>query len=89
MTKEKKEAYETKPKVQSTELVKTQQHDVFIIVEKNGQCLIALGDKIVSKNTFATIEEAQNYIDSKPWELIINATCAVWEIVVKQTQKKL
>ena len=87
MAKKKEEGYETKPKVQSTELVKTHQHDVFIIVEKNGQCLIALGDKIISKCSFSTVEEAQNYIDSKPWELIINATCAVWEIVVKQTQK--
>lgn len=83
----KKEKFVKVPKTEVKESVKTHVHDIFIIVEKNEQCFVALGDKIVSKNVFATVEEAKEYVDSKPWELIVNATCAVYEIVLKETAK--
>lgn len=83
--------FSKEPKVEVTESVKTHQHDIFTIVEKNGNCLIAISNKIISKNSFASIEEAKEYIDSKPWELLINASCAIYDILMadkfNQTKK--
>lgn len=86
MAKEKEQGYDNKPKVEVTDSVKTHVHDTFIIVEKNNICFVAIGDKIVSREQFKSVEEAKAYIDSKPWELIINVTCAAYEIVLKQTK---
>lgn len=37
---------------------------------KDGKVIICIGNHKASKKEFETIEEAQRYIDSKPWELI-------------------
>lgn len=36
--------------------------------------LISLGNQIVSELNFDTLEDAESYIDKKPWELILNST---------------
>ena len=33
---------------------------------------IAIGDKIASVETFDSLDEAEKYIEIKPWELLIN-----------------
>lgn len=33
---------------------------------------IAVNNQIVSEKTFSTIEQAEKYIKSRPWDLIIN-----------------
>lgn len=48
----------------------------FRIVEKTTkdehEFKIAIGDKIASIETFKTLNDAEEYIESKPWELLIN-----------------
>lgn len=47
----------------------------FTILETDDEkFLISLGNQIVSELTFDTLEEAEKYIDEKPWELILNST---------------
>lgn len=83
----KKEIYGVKPKVEVKEVSKTHNYQtIFTIVERNKNFNIAVGNKIVSKLTFVTLKEAKDYIDSKPYELIVNATCCIYEI--SQTLKK-
>lgn len=74
-TTEKKE-YSNTPKV--TEIVTNQveQEEMFLIINRDGKYMIALTNQIVSKKQFETLEEAREYINSKPWELILN-TAAV------------
>lgn len=56
-----------------------EQEEMFLIVSKEGKYFIALGNKIVSKQLFETIEEARTYISSKPWELIMNVAGVICE----------
>lgn len=60
---------------------------IFTLVEiEKGKIKIAVTNKIISAKEFKTMKEAKSYIDSKPWELIINATCCIYDIE-KQTSK--
>lgn len=69
------------PKITAKETTKVHQYlQVFTIVERNGNFNIAVGNKIITKKTFISIEDAENYIDSKPWELIVNATCCIYDL---------
>lgn len=80
--------YANKPKVKVERSTKTEQYEkIFTIVEQNGNFLIAVADKIITKNTFATSDEAKAYIDSKPYELIVNATCLLYELSLEQKSK--
>lgn len=79
MAKESKKMIE--PKIKEEQVSKTHNYEtIFTIVEQNGNFRIAVANKLISRMNFVTLEEAQSYIDSKPWELIINATCAIYEI---------
>lgn len=79
-----------KPKVTTTEKVSTSGYDMFTLVTKNNTVLIAVADKIVSRQTFKTEKAAQEYIDSKPWELLVNVACVCYDLMNKQeeTSKK-
>lgn len=80
MTK-KKEEYTQKTTQKVTEERKVHQHEtIFTIPEINGNFCICVGNKIISKQNFVSLEEAIAYIDSKPWELIVNATCAIYDL---------
>lgn len=49
----------------------------FNIVEKDGEIFIVFGNSIVSKKRFKNFEEAEEYINSKPYEIIFATTCAI------------
>lgn len=73
--------------IKVSELNKTHQKDIFLIVEHNGVYLIALTNQIVSKQQFNTLEEAETYVDSKPWELILNATAVMMTIINNENKQ--
>lgn len=76
-----------KAKIEAVETAKTEIYEkIFTLVNQNGNVRIAVADKIVSNLTFANEDEAIAFIDSKPWELIINATCLIYELS-KQVKK--
>lgn len=49
---------------------------------------IAIGNNIIDETDFTDDEEVKNYINSKPWKLIINATI-VMQDYYKEMDKQL
>lgn len=46
--------------------------EIFTIAEQpNGKCLIKIGNQQASIKEFDNYTEAKEYIESKPWELIV------------------
>ena len=75
---------------QEKELKTIQIHELqypFIAVENNEVFKIAVGDTIISKNEFASLDEAKEYVNSKPYELIVNLSCYCMEQNLKQNEK--
>lgn len=75
----------TKTTVENVEVTKPQleQYLIFTVVKIGGNWKIAVGNNIMSQMTFSNKKEAIEYIDSKPWDLIINTTCYLYEISQK------
>lgn len=65
-------------KKQKENAVEIHEHDEFVIV-KNEQnlYLIVFGNSYVSQKQFNTLEDAKNYIDSKPYEIIFACCCTI------------
>lgn len=81
---EEEKTYGVKPKVKKTDTIKTEAYQViFTLVTRNKETEIAVGNNIVSKIKFKSTKEAKNYIDSKPWELIVNTTCCIYDMSEK------
>lgn len=64
-------------KMGEIEVDQQEREDIFLIVRNDKKFLIAITNQIVSRNVFDTVEEARAYIQSKPWELILNATAVM------------
>lgn len=64
-------------KMSEIEVDQQEQEDIFLIVRNDKKYLIAITNQIVSRKQFETVEEAREYIQSKPWELILNATAVM------------
>lgn len=47
--------------------------------DNNTLCVIALGNDRVSEKFFTSVEDAIQYVDSKPWELILNTTVVLMD----------
>lgn len=70
-----------KPIIKTEKFVKIHQfEDIFTIVERNEEFVIAIGNKIIVADKFKSLSDAQKYIESKPWKLIINATCCIYDM---------
>lgn len=66
-----------------TEIIESNQlemvEDIFTLINHNGVFMIAVGNQVVSKERFATREEALHYINCKPWALILNTVAVMME----------
>lgn len=74
---------ETYPKVHKD------KENIFAIVqmEKNN-FRIALGNEMVVGNVFHSKQEAQEHIDRKSWEMMINVFCVVSKKVYEHLKQK-
>lgn len=79
----KKEEFKNEPIVRDERVAETECYEVFILFKADNVVRIAIDKYIMSKLTFTTFEEAKAYIDSKPYELIINAACCLMELSTK------
>lgn len=79
----KKEEFKNEPIVKDEKVAETERYEVFILFKADNIVRIAIDKYIMSKLTFTTFEEAKAYIDSKPYELIINAACCLMELSTK------
>lgn len=50
---------------------------------ENNETVIRLGGQLASKKTFDNIEEAKQYIESKPWDLLAILSIAMAESTVR------
>lgn len=75
----KPEDYTQPTRTENVKINEVTEKDHFLIIDREGEFMIALGNKIVSREKFETREKAEVYIDSKPWELIFNATAVMFE----------
>lgn len=83
--------YGVKPRVKNEEKqeVKTERYgEMFILVTKDKETQIAVANNIVSRLKFKTVKAAKEYIDSKPWDLIVNTTCACYDLYNRQNNLK-
>lgn len=64
------------------------QCDIFTIVEKDKKFIIVLGNVRISPTEFKTQKDAEKYIKSKPYELIINTCCYAMTLQNKQNNEK-
>ena len=72
------------PIVKNDELTKVHHfEEIFSIVEHNGTFQIAVGNKLVDEQKFTSLKAAQDYISSKPWKLLINVTCLIYDMSKK------
>lgn len=84
---EKKEFREQVLNLQN-EIVKTRfkWEDVFraqVLNEDRTEWVIMIGDKLASKELFASEEQAIKYVNKKPWELIAALICSITENSIK------
>lgn len=58
-----------------------------IRTNENYEYIITLGSQLASKKTFKTKEEAEKYIEEKPWDLIAIMSTAI-SVSVKSIDKE-
>lgn len=85
--------YTNVPKTSEVKKTQLDNSELFLIVNAEDKYRISLANHWVTKQEFNTPEEAQAYIDSKPWDLIMNiagviAQFAIQEIVNNNNENK-
>lgn len=71
--------YTGKPQVESIEVTNTDSYDEFFtIIDHKGEFMIAIGNQVICRKKFQSLQEAETYIDSKPWDIILNATAMMF-----------
>lgn len=54
---------------------------------ENNETVIKLGGQLASKKTFDNVEEAKQYIESKPWDLLAILSIAIAETTCRTIQE--
>lgn len=67
--------------VKNAKTISTYKRGIFTIAEKDNKFHILVQNYIVSEKTFDTLKQAERYVASKPWELIINVTSLTQKLV--------
>lgn len=72
------------------EVVKNQLDESgnFLIVNVEDSYRIAMGEHWATKAKFKTPEEAQKYINQKPWELLMNMAAIMAKFVINETNNQ-
>lgn len=52
----------------------------FVLVDRDGKITICAGNSQVCQTEFESIEDAETYIESRPYELIINTCCYAMQL---------
>ena len=65
------------------------KENLFTIVEmEKNNFRIALGNEIVVEKVFKTKQEAQEHIDKKGWEMMVNVICVVGKKVYEHLKQE-
>lgn len=87
MKKPKKE-YSNTPKMGEVKKSQLDESGNFLIVNIEDKYRIALGEHWATKEVFQTPEEAQKYINLKPWELLMNMAAVMAKFVYNEINKQ-
>lgn len=79
--------YTQPTRLENIEIQEVNVEEIFGIVKNGNHYLITVTNQIVSRRTFATVDEAKDYIKSKPWELILNTTAVMWAKLEQEKQQ--
>lgn len=71
----------------SKQQFKQSKNEPFLIVKQGKKYQIAVGNNLVSHKTFDEIEQAEMYISTKPYELIINTCLCMFYQIQKENEK--
>lgn len=71
------------------EFKKSKGSPIFNLVKnKEGKVIITVGEYVASKKQFDSFEQAERYIGTKPWEIIINLVEITMYYEKEQNSKK-
>lgn len=87
MAKKKEKEFTNIPIVKVNDQVTSEQHEVFRLVTQDGKTYVTIDKYMMTKQPFDSVEAAKQYIDSKPWQLIINAACCIQELSNQSNNK--
>ena len=78
-----------KPSIKNVKTTKinVEQHECFTIVLNESAYIITIGNNVVSREKFKTLTKAKQYINSKPYELLINTACLIAYQTIKEQNK--
>lgn len=72
---------------ESGEEIKKEVKDTpFTIIQHNNELKVTMGQNLL-KSGFKTVEEAEKYIKSKPWELMLTANAVFYDSVKAEMQR--
>lgn len=77
---------ETKTEVTNSIEVKSSKTTPFTLANRNGEWAVCVGNQKLHENTFTSEEEAEQFINSKPYELIVNLCCFIMEKYLKNDE---
>lgn len=76
--------YTNVPEMGEVKKTELDQNDVFLIVNVEDKYRIALGEHWVTMKIFDKPEEAQAYINAKPYELLLNIAAVMAKFVYSE-----
>lgn len=76
--------YTNEPKMGEVKKSQLDESGNFLIVNMEDTYRIALGEHWATKQVFKTPEEAQEYINNKPWELLMNMAAIMAKFVFNE-----
>ena len=78
----------TKKNVEQPQVKKAKTDSMFTLVKKDEKVKIAIGNYQVSKKEFDTFNQADQYLATKPYEILINVTCLFAQKHLEEQFKK-
>ena len=63
------------------------KHFPFIVVQQNEDFHLAVGNNYITENVFTSLEEANAYLEEKPWDILINFICLTCQKVMQNETK--
>lgn len=76
-----KEVLGIKPTVKNVKSTKVEIYEnIFsIVTDEENNSHIAIGNDIIWRGSFASVQEAKDFIDAKPWGLITNTVLYIFK----------
>ena len=80
----KRKDYSNVPKTTEVQKNQLDNSENFLIVNVEDKWRIGIANRWVTRQAFSSPEEAQKYIDQKPWDMIMNAAAIMAEFMYKE-----